>query len=157
MLRRGEAMLHQRIRICDDLGGDGEGGFAFARRSIEALASQLTIAPLVLVAAAASLPALGFRSAIARRAALAGCHAKACLSHSKSSARGGNRELRETIPRLTPIEDEELRCWSGSDPEENPYPRWVGHLGDRGPTGVRDYLRQRFPAASLREPHDERR
>ena len=66
---------------------------------IEALASRLTIAPLVLVAAAAYLPALSFAAgAIARRAALAGCRAKpACPASHR--ARGGIEASRnDTAP-----------------------------------------------------------
>ncbi len=122
---------------------------------IEALASQLTIAPLVLVAAAAYFPLFRLPQAqlLVERlwpAAVRSLLVQQVIEPEEES------KLRETIPRLTPIENE-VSLLVQQQYEENPYPRWVGPPGDRGPTGVRDYLRQQFPAASFREPHDERR
>lgn len=63
------------------------------------------------------------------------------------------RQLRATIPRLTPI-DNAVSLLVQSQYEENPYPRWV----KAGPAGkawrVVDYLCQKYPLAAL-ERHDK--
>ena len=58
------------------------------------------------------------------------------------------RELRDSIPRLTPIEDavsQRVRAQY----EENPYPRWVKLDHDVKPVAVEAYLREMFPTAAF--------
>src|SRR5262249_18895092 len=59
------------------------------------------------------------------------------------------RRLRETIPRLTAIEDA-TSLQVRQQYEENPYPRWVLASPRRAPVPVDDYFRQRFPFAPFR-------
>src|SRR5262249_12232559 len=56
------------------------------------------------------------------------------------------RELRDSIPRLTSIEDEVSRRVQ-KQYEENPYPRWVHVAGQATQTGIDQYLRDHFPAS----------
>ena len=58
------------------------------------------------------------------------------------------RELRETIPRLTPIEDEVSRRVQ-KQYEENPYPRWVHVARQETQIPLDQYLREQFPASAL--------
>jgi SAM-dependent methyltransferase len=56
--------------------------------------------------------------------------------------------LRDTIPRLTDIDDHvSLRVQRQY--EENPYPRWVRVAGAIEPVAIDQYLREMFPAAPL--------
>ena len=65
------------------------------------------------------------------------------------------RQLRNTIPRLTSISDA-VSLLVQQQYEENPYPRWVAPPSDRGGSSVTDYLRQQFPAAGLHDiPNDK--
>jgi len=59
------------------------------------------------------------------------------------------RRLRETIPRLTPIEDA-TSVQVRQQYEENPYPRWVLAPPRRAPAPLDGYFRQRFPFAPFR-------
>jgi len=54
------------------------------------------------------------------------------------------RELRDTIPRLTAIEDDVSRRVQ-QQYEENPYPRWVHAAGQVEPIPIDQYLRDQFP------------
>ena len=58
------------------------------------------------------------------------------------------RELRQTIPRLTPIEDD-VSQRVRKQYEENPYPRWVDITCDFEPVAIDWVLRQMFPAAAF--------
>lgn len=56
------------------------------------------------------------------------------------------RELRDSIQRLTPIEDEvSLRVQKQY--EESPYPRWVDVAGLTTPIPIDQYLREQFPGS----------
>lgn len=59
------------------------------------------------------------------------------------------REIRATIPALTPITDT-TSVAVRAQYEENPYPRWTAHVVDRPPLAVDHYIRSRFPAAPYR-------
>ncbi len=58
------------------------------------------------------------------------------------------RELRASIPRLTPIEDDVSRRVR-QQYEENPYPRWVNLAGHVEPVAFEQHLRDMFPAAAI--------
>jgi 2-polyprenyl-3-methyl-5-hydroxy-6-metoxy-1,4-benzoquinol methylase len=58
------------------------------------------------------------------------------------------RELREQIPRLTPIEDEVSRRVR-EQYEQNPYPRWVHVAGEIEPTPIDRHLRNLFPSSAF--------
>lgn len=59
------------------------------------------------------------------------------------------RELRETIPSATTIDDAvSLRV--REQYEENPYPRWVRAGASPPPTTIEAYLQRRFPGAPIR-------
>jgi 2-polyprenyl-3-methyl-5-hydroxy-6-metoxy-1,4-benzoquinol methylase/tetratricopeptide (TPR) repeat protein len=59
------------------------------------------------------------------------------------------RELRTSIPRLTPIDDEVSRAVR-QQYEENPYPRWVKLPPPGRPVGIDSWLRGLFPSSGLR-------
>jgi SAM-dependent methyltransferase len=59
------------------------------------------------------------------------------------------QELRSSIPRLTPIEDD-VSVSVRQQYEENPYPRWVNLPSRRAPVTIDAYLRAQFPAAPFR-------
>jgi 2-polyprenyl-3-methyl-5-hydroxy-6-metoxy-1,4-benzoquinol methylase len=56
-------------------------------------------------------------------------------------------ELRDSIPRLTTIEDEVSRQVR-QQYEENPYPRWVHAAGQVTPVPIDQYLREQCPAGA---------
>jgi 2-polyprenyl-3-methyl-5-hydroxy-6-metoxy-1,4-benzoquinol methylase len=58
------------------------------------------------------------------------------------------RRLRDSIPRLTAIEDETSRKVR-QQYEENPYPRWVRAAGQVVPIPVDQYLRDQFPTGAF--------
>ena len=61
---------------------------------------------------------------------------------------GQERELRSTIPRLTPIDDDvSLRVQQQY--EENPYPRWVNVAGQIEPIALDQHMRNKFPTAAF--------
>ena len=62
---------------------------------------------------------------------------------------GREIELRDTIPRLTAIEDE-VSQRVRQQYEENPYPRWVHAAGQVAPLPIDQYLREQFPTALSR-------
>ena len=57
-------------------------------------------------------------------------------------------QLRASIPRLTPIDDETSRRVQHQY-EENPYPRWVKAAGGITPTSLDVALRSKFPTAAF--------
>jgi 2-polyprenyl-3-methyl-5-hydroxy-6-metoxy-1,4-benzoquinol methylase len=58
------------------------------------------------------------------------------------------RALRDSILRLTPIEDE-ISQRVRQQYEENPYPRWVHAAGQVAPTTIDRYLREQFPTGAF--------
>ena len=56
---------------------------------------------------------------------------------------------RDSIPRLTPIEDDTSRKVR-QQYEENPYPRWVVAPAGIKTQGLEEHVRQKFPAAPIR-------
>lgn len=58
------------------------------------------------------------------------------------------RELRDSILRLTTIEDEVSRRVH-QQYEENPYPRWVHAAGQVVPASIDRYLREQFPTGAF--------
>jgi 2-polyprenyl-3-methyl-5-hydroxy-6-metoxy-1,4-benzoquinol methylase len=58
------------------------------------------------------------------------------------------RELRDSILRLTPVEDEVSRRVR-QQYEENPYPRWVRAAGQVAPVSIDRYLREQFPTGAF--------
>ena len=58
------------------------------------------------------------------------------------------RELRDSIPRLTAIEDE-VSQRVRQQYEENPYPRWVHAAGQVVPIPIDRYLREQFPTGAF--------
>jgi len=56
-------------------------------------------------------------------------------------------ELRNSIPRLTTIEDEVSKRVR-QQYEENPYPRWVHTAGQVAPIAIDEYLREQCPAGA---------
>jgi len=58
------------------------------------------------------------------------------------------RELRDSILRLTAIEDE-VSQRVRQQYEENPYPRWVRAAGQVVPAPIERYLREQFPTAAF--------
>src|SRR5262249_12171681 len=59
------------------------------------------------------------------------------------------RELRDSIPRLTPIEDDVSRRVQ-KQYEENPYPRWGHVAGQATQIPIDQYLRDQFPASAFK-------
>jgi 2-polyprenyl-3-methyl-5-hydroxy-6-metoxy-1,4-benzoquinol methylase len=57
-------------------------------------------------------------------------------------------ELRDSILRLTPVEDEVSRRVR-QQYEENPYPRWVHAAGQIAPVSIDRYLREQFPTGAF--------
>jgi len=58
------------------------------------------------------------------------------------------RDLRDSILRLTPIDDE-VSQRVRRQYEENPYPRWVHAAGQVVPTSIDRYLREQFPTGAF--------
>lgn len=65
------------------------------------------------------------------------------------------RQLRATIPQLTPIEGE-VSLSVQSMYEENPYPRWIKLLAVDNPATANDYVRLNFPLSGFRPLAKER-
>jgi len=59
------------------------------------------------------------------------------------------RELRESIPRLTAIDDE-VSLLVQQQYEENPYPRWVYAAAGKQDVSIDEYLQLRFPTSGFR-------
>jgi 2-polyprenyl-3-methyl-5-hydroxy-6-metoxy-1,4-benzoquinol methylase len=64
------------------------------------------------------------------------------------------QRYRETIARLTKIEND-VSLSVKQQYEENPYPRWVAAVSDRGALPVTEYLRRQFPLASIRDVQND--
>jgi SAM-dependent methyltransferase len=116
---------------------------------VEALASGQAVAPLLPAAVAAYFPLFRLPGSqlLAGRvwpAPLLSLLAQQVVEPAEE------QQLRGQIPRLTRIEND-VSVLVKQQYEENPYPRWVTVASDRGAMGVKEYLRQQFPAASFRE------
>lgn len=61
---------------------------------------------------------------------------------------GQELELRSTVLRLTPIEDD-VSQRVRQQYEENPYPRWVNVAGQIEPVAIDQHLRNKFPTATF--------
>jgi SAM-dependent methyltransferase len=59
------------------------------------------------------------------------------------------RQYRDVIPRLTPIDDG-VSVQVRQQYEENPYPRWVHAASVADPTTIDEHLRTQFPSAPFR-------
>jgi SAM-dependent methyltransferase len=59
------------------------------------------------------------------------------------------RQYRDLIPRLTPINDD-VSVQVREQYEENPYPRWVHTASVAEPTTIDEHLRTQFPSAPFR-------
>ena len=128
LLRAGEAMLHQRIRVRDHAGRGRAGRAAQGRRSAEAIVigrrdRAIQLAALAMYHAAACVARRG-RSA--RRAP--GRRRSMTWSRNNCASRCQELALRATIARLTPIDDD-VSQRVRQQYEENPYPRWVRAAG----------------------------
>ena len=62
---------------------------------------------------------------------------------------GREIELRDSIPRLTTIEDD-VSKQVRQQYEENPYPRWVHAAGQVTPVPIDQYVREQCPAGAIR-------
>jgi trans-aconitate methyltransferase len=117
-------------------------------RLAQAVAAGATIPPVLPVVTAAYFPL----SELAQSQSLLGrpWTASVCgVVAQQISEPQEERQLRDTIPRLTAIEDD-VSLLVRQQYEENPYPRWVTAASNRGPAQVNEYLRQQFPMVSFR-------
>ena len=118
-------------------------------RLVEMLAADQPVPPLVPAVTAAYFPLFslpGVKSLLDRSwpAPMRGLLAQ------QISEPEEERQLRDTIARLTGIESK-VSTLVRQQYEENPYPRWVTVVSNRGPSRISQFLRQQFPAASLRD------
>jgi len=121
---------------------------SLARDAIaDALASGATIDPMRLAALAMYLPLHAVPSA-ALLLEREWTPAIADLLNQQVRDHMRERELRESILRLTPIEDEVSRRVRHQY-EENPYPRWVRAAGQVVPVSIDRYLREQFPTCAF--------
>jgi tetratricopeptide (TPR) repeat protein/SAM-dependent methyltransferase len=114
-----------------------------------ALASGADIAPVLLVTVAAYFPLAalpGAEKLLERKWPMALTR----LLDRQLREPLKERELRKSIPLLSPVEDRVSRLVQ-EQYEENPYPRWIETTEARGgSTRIEDYLRELFPLAPLR-------
>jgi 2-polyprenyl-3-methyl-5-hydroxy-6-metoxy-1,4-benzoquinol methylase len=113
----------------------------------DALASGATIEPMRLAVLAMYLPlhALPSAAVLLEREwtpAIADLLNQQVRDHMRE------RELRDSILRLTPIEDEVSRRVRHQY-EENPYPRWVHAARQVVPVSIDQYLREQFPTSTF--------
>ncbi len=119
------------------------------RASVEtALRSGAAIAPLKIVALAAYAPLHDLREASALLART-WPDAVAALLTQQVREPEAERTLRESMPRLTPI-DNDVSLIVQQQYEQNPYPRWVKAAAVSRPMGVDARLRSQFPLAGTR-------
>jgi tetratricopeptide (TPR) repeat protein/2-polyprenyl-3-methyl-5-hydroxy-6-metoxy-1,4-benzoquinol methylase len=64
------------------------------------------------------------------------------------------RQLRTTMPQLTPIEGEVSLAVQGMY-EENPYPRWIKRLSTGNPVSANDYVCSHFPLSAFQPLNKE--
>ena len=114
---------------------------------VQALASGAAIGPMQLAALAMYSPLHDLSSAtslLERRWA----PAIADLLNQQVRDHAHEQRLRDSIPRLTPIEDE-VSQQVRQQYEENPYPRWVRSAGQVAPISIDQYLREQFPTSAF--------
>jgi hypothetical protein len=116
---------------------------------VQALAAGATILPLLPVVTAAYFPLSELTQSQSLLNPPWTASVSGVLAQQISEPRD-ERQLRDTIPHLTAIEDE-VSVLVRQQYEENPYPRWVAPASNRGPPRVSEYLRQQFPRASFRD------
>ena len=112
-----------------------------------ALASRAAIEPMQLAAVAMYLPlhAIPSFSALLERQ---WAPAIDDLLNQQVRDHLRERELRDSILRLTAIEDE-VSQRVRQQYEENPYPRWVRAAGQVVPASINRYLREQFPTSAF--------
>ncbi len=121
---------------------------ALRERVVAALRANEPVAPIQLIALAASMPLhnLGEYERLLARAFPAPVDA---LSTQQVREPAHERQLRAAIPALTPIEDavsQQVR----DQYEEHPYPRWVEAPTLEQPVSVDKHIRSLFPLAAYR-------
>lgn len=109
------------------------------------LRDQAPLAPLAVLATAAYAPLAALPEA-AVLDARDGAAPVAALVRRQLAEEAEERRARETMPALTPIEDEVSRRVRRQY-EENPYPRWIRAAPVDAPTGFDGFLARRFPLA----------
>ncbi len=112
------------------------------------LAAGGAVAPMAIALSAAYGPlhALADSERLARRPDMAPI---AALITQQIREPRTEREIRATIPALTPITDATSTAVRAQY-EQNPYPRWSAPVADRPPLALDHYIRARFPAAPSR-------
>lgn len=113
-----------------------------------ALRAGTEVHPLRVLAAAAYAP-LSALSAASRLLDAQWPEAVAAVLVQQVREPAEERRLRESVPRLTAIEDEVSRLVRDQY-EENPYPRWVKAAPAGDATELYAYLRRKFPMAPLK-------
>jgi 2-polyprenyl-3-methyl-5-hydroxy-6-metoxy-1,4-benzoquinol methylase len=113
----------------------------------DALASGATIEPIGLAALAMYLPLHALSSA-ALLLEREWTPAIEDLLNQQVRDHMRERELRDSILRLTEIEDE-VSQRVRQQYEENPYPRWVHAAGQVAPISIDQYLREQFPTGAF--------
>jgi 2-polyprenyl-3-methyl-5-hydroxy-6-metoxy-1,4-benzoquinol methylase len=116
---------------------------------VEALASGQAVAPLLPVATAAYFPLLRLPGSQLLLERAWPAPVRSLLTQQLIEPEE-EQQLRDNISRLTGIEND-VSVLVKQQYEENPYPRWVTAVSDRGPMRVSRYLRQQFPTASFRD------
>src|SRR5262249_42498809 len=114
---------------------------------VDALALGTAIAPLLPITTAAYFPLFSLPEAPLLLEGAWPAAVRSLLAQQISEPQEEQR-LRNTIPRLTGIENG-VSVLVRQQYEQNPYPRWVTLVSNRGPQRVSEYLRQLFPAASF--------
>ncbi len=112
------------------------------------LATGEPVAPMALALSAAYAP-LHMLAGSEQLAAAADMHPLGALITQQIREPHMERDIRATIPALTPITDA-VSTAVRAQYEEHPYPRWTTHVANRPPLGVDHYIRARFPAAPYR-------
>ena len=112
-----------------------------------ALVSGAAIAPMQLAALAMYMPlhALPSSSTLVKREWIPAIND---LLNQQVGDYIRERELRDSIPRLTTIEDE-ISQRVRQQYEENPYPRWVRAGAQVVPVSIDQYLREQFPTGAF--------
>jgi SAM-dependent methyltransferase len=130
--------------------GDEEARAAGLRDRLDAaLASGADVPPLWIVTVASYFPLSDLANADAMLTRTWAPPIEAVLTQQIREPRA-EAALRDTIPQLTPIEDDVSRAVRAQY-EANPYPRWVRTAQPQRYPSVAAYLRQSFPSAALRE------
>lgn len=141
-----QCFINEYIFFCDS----DEARYARELRDSlnQALASDVAIPPLWLIAVAAYFPLYTLASAQALETKVFPDCVTALLTQQIREPRE-ERLLRASIPRLTAIEDD-VSLKVRDMYEENPYPRWIKVAPTESPKPLNVYLRDRFPVAARR-------